>query len=316
MRVHPLQVDGTFPDVLHGGAVSIGNFDGVHRGHQALITELHTQARRLGGPAVAVTFDPHPLAILAPDRFLPQLMTIEDRADQLLKAGADRVGILQTNSNLLQLSAQEFLDKIVRGGLRAKFMVEGFNFGFGRGREGNTDFLEKWTPSANIGLSVVPALRLPNGEPISSSRVRSMLESGDVVGAVDLLGRPYRLWGVVAKGASRGASLGFPTANLESCKTVIPGDGVYAGRAVVDGTLFAAAINVGPNPTFATTARKVEAHLLDFSKSIYGQKIAIDFIARIRDVQRFDSKEKLVTQLNHDVETTRSMMESETWRKI
>ncbi len=305
MRIYPLAADAEFPSVLHGGAVAIGNFYGVHRGHAVLVQATHKQARKLGGPAVVVTFDPHPLRILAPERFMPQLTTANDRAEYMLQAGADRVVILQTTPALLELRSEEFLNTVVRDRLRAKFMVEGFNFGFGKDREGNIDLLEKWTTKANIGLEVVSAIRLPSGEPISSSRVRAALESGDIAGATELLGRPYRLRGTVAQGERRGGTLGFPTANLVDCPTVIPGDGVYAGRAITDQGSWRAAINIGPNPTFDVATRKVEAHLLDFKGDLYDAAIALDFTARLRDVKRFASKEELVAQLQKDVERVR-----------
>ncbi|MFL5327775.1 MAG: bifunctional riboflavin kinase/FAD synthetase [Gemmataceae bacterium] len=309
MRVYSLNAGAEFPDVLRGGAVSIGNFDGVHKGHAALIQQLHSQARRLGGPAVGVTFDPHPLRLLAPERFMPQLTTASDRAEYLLQAGCDRVVILQTDSNLLQLKAREFLDRVVRDRLGAKFLVEGYNFGFGRNREGNTQLLQEWCDSANIGLSVIESVRLPNGEPISSSRVRAALDSGHVEAATELLGRPYRLRGRVVQGEHRGVGLGFPTANLVECPTVIPGDGVYAGRAAAPEGTWLAAINIGPNPTFGENTRKVEAHLIDFNGDLYESELAIDFLSRLRDVKRFASKDELVAQLHKDIEEVRRVAE-------
>lgn len=308
MRVYFLAADDPFPASVTRGAVSFGNFDGVHRGHGALIAALHAKARQLGGPAVAVTFDPHPLRLLAPDRFMPQLTTTKDRANYLLETGADRVVVLQTTPQLLTKSAREFLDAVVRDKLQARAVVEGFNFVFGRGREGDIELLRQWGDSAGVDVDVLEALRTADGAAISSSRVRNALEAGEVDGAMVLLGRPYRLRGIVTHGERRGIGLGFPTANLAECRTVVPSDGVYAAQAHGSFGSRLAAVNIGPNPTFDRLDRKVEAYLLEFSGDLYGQEIAIDFFARLRDTRRFDSKKLLVEQLHDDVEQVRKII--------
>jgi len=202
---------------------------------------------------------------------------------------------------LLALEAREFLDRIVRDQLQARFIVEGFNFQFGRNREGNMDMLDKWCHAANVGLDLVPAFALPGDVPVSSSRVRFALNSGNVANAAELLGRPYRLRGKVVVGDRRGATLGFPTANLAECATVIPGDGVYAARAVTaDQGAWPAAVNIGPNPTFGVTDRKIEAHLIGFGGDLYGQPLALDFVSRLRDTMTFASKNDLIAQLQDD----------------
>lgn len=304
-RIHSLDFQEPFPAVLRGGAVSIGNFDGVHLGHAALMQRLKQQARQIGGPAVAVTFDPHPLALLTPDRFLPQLNTPMDRAELLLQAGADWVVILQTTRDLLQLPAEGFLAALLQERLDARHVVEGFNFGYGRDRQGNTSSLERWCKQHGLQCEIVAALTAANEQPISSSRVRMALTASDVASAARLLGRPYRLRGKVVVGDRRGATLGFPTANLDQIATVIPGDGVYAVRAVGEFGTFAGAANIGPNPTFGVARRKVEVHLLDFDRDLYNSTLAIDFVARLRDTRTFDSKEELVRQLREDVEIAR-----------
>lgn len=292
----------TPPDDYRGGALSIGNFDGVHRGHAALLTQLRGQALEVRGPSVAVTFDPPPLKLLHPEQFQPALTTLATRAELLGAHGADHVLILRTTPELLRLSAEEFFRKVVCARLDARAMVEGPNFRFGRNREGNVETLQRLCGEAGIALAVVPPQTTADGIEISSSRVRSALLRGEVAEVARLLDRPYRLAGVVGQGQRRGQTLGFPTANLERIATLIPGDGVYAVRAIVDVAIWPGAANVGPNPTFGEQARKVEVHLIGFQGDLYGRSIAVEFIDRLRDTRPFAGPAQLVEQLRRDVE--------------
>jgi riboflavin kinase/FMN adenylyltransferase len=295
-----LDINDEFPSDLQNGAVTIGNFDGVHRGHAALIADLKEQARSVGGPAIVVTFDPHPIRILTPERFMPLLTTPQDRAELLVQTGADTVIELKTTVALLQIEARDFLEKLIAERLKSRAIVEGFNFGFGKNRAGSTDMLEKWCREKNISCTIVPPFEL-DGEPVSSSRVRTALDAGSVAGAAKLLNRPYRLRGRVVEGDHRGATLGYPTANLGEILTHIPRDGVYAVRVYGTFGVRAGAANIGPNPTFNVSKRKVEVHLLDFEGELYGQLLAIDFLAKLRDTQRFNSREELIEQLKEDI---------------
>lgn len=289
------------------GALTIGNFDGVHRGHAALLALLRGQARTVGGPAVALTFEPHPLQLLRPERFLPVLTTVADRAALLLAEGADRVVVLRTSPQLLDLSAADFFDRVIRRGLRARAVVEGPNFGFGRQREGTVVMLAQLCAEAGIAFQVAGPHEQA-GKIVSSNRVRSALVAGAVAEAADLLGRPYRLRGLVGVGQRRGRTLGFPTANLEQPATLVPGDGVYAVRAQTATGTWPAAANIGPNPTFGEQARKVEVHLIGFAGDLYGQELAIDFVARLRDTRPFAGVTQLVEQLRQDVAEARRLV--------
>jgi riboflavin kinase/FMN adenylyltransferase len=289
------------PAGCRGGAVAVGNFDGVHRGHGALLAELRRQAKAVNGPAVVLTFDPHPLQLLRPEQFMPVLTTVPDRAELLRQQGADEVLILRTTPELLHLSADQFFHEVVRGRLDARAMVEGPNFAFGRNREGTLERLQQLCAAAGVRLTIVPPLTL-DGVMVSSSRVRDALLRGDVRGAAHFLGRPYRLRGRVGTGQRRGAKLGFPTANLEQIETLVPGNGVYAVRALHQGGAGPGAANVGPNPTFGEQARKVEVHLIGFQGDLYGQPLAVDFVERLRDTRPFAGVEELVAQLRKDVE--------------
>lgn len=304
MAVHTIDWNANPPDECRQGAISIGNFDGVHRGHAALIAELRRHADALGGPAVALTFDPHPIELLRPAQAPPRLTTTEDRSRLLLDLGVNHVVILRANQALLALSAAEFLAEVIQKRLQARALVEGNNFGFGRGREGDVTTLARLCEPAGIHLTVVPPVIL-DGTEVSSSRVRSALTAGNVREAAVLLDRPYRLHGLVGSGQRRGQKLGFPTANLEQVQTLIPCDGVYAVHVPHEGTTWPGAANVGTNPTFGEEARKVEVHLIGFQGDLYGKWLTVDFVERLRDTRPYKSVAELVEQLKHDIELAR-----------
>jgi len=289
------------PDNCRGGAVTVGNFDGVHRGHVSLMAALKDAGQRVGGPAVAVTFDPHPMTLLAPGRIAAPLTTVADRTELLHAAGADAVVVLRTTPELLAIRARDFLADVLGERFGVKAVVEGYNFRFGQKRAGDVELLADWCRERRVDLTIVPPL-LHEGEPVSSGRVRAALTAGEVDRTAKLLARVYRLRGTIGAGARRGRSLGFPTANLEQAETLIPGDGVYAARAVLENdAIWPAAVNIGPNPTFGEDARKVEAHLIDFGGDLYARPLALDFVARLRDLQKFAGPEALVRQLRQDV---------------
>ena len=298
-----------------GGAVSIGNFDGVHRGHIEIIRRLLERAEDVAGPAIVFTFDPHPVRILRPDQSPPPLTWTERKAELLAAHGVDWIVAYPTDEALLQLSAKEFFDRIVRGALDARALVEGPNFFFGHNREGNVKRLGELAAGAGITLDIVPPVEI-DGMLVSSSRVRELIRTGNVEQAMKLLGAPYRLRGMVTHGAGRGAKIGYPTANLEGIDTILPAQGVYAGRAWLppanptafeSGVLppLPAAINLGPSPTFGDSAVRVEAHLIGRNEPLYGQPLEVDFLARLRDIRPFESPQALIEQLGCDVEETK-----------
>lgn len=288
------------PGALRGGAMAIGNFDGVHLGHAAIAKRLVAAARKVGGPAVVFTFDPHPVRILRPEAAPPPLTWTDRKADLLGRLGIDAVIAYPTDAAFLELSAESFFRQIVAERLAAREMVEGPNFYFGHNRTGTIDVLRKLCAAAKIGLEVVEPIFV-GGQPVSSSRIRRLLADGLVDEARSMLTEPYRLRGMVRHGAGRGMKLGFPTANVDAIDTLLPGGGVYAGRAIVAGTKWPAAINVGPNPTFGEQAMKVEVHLIGFHGSLYGEPLEVDFLSRLRDIQRFDNVSALLTQIQADV---------------
>lgn len=294
------------PPSERGGAAAIGNFDGVHRGHRRIIARLLERARELGGPAIVFTFDPHPVRILRPQECPPPLTWTRRKAELLAAIGVDRIVAFPTDRTFLQLSAAEFFQRVIVDGLGAEALVEGPNFYFGRGREGNVARLAQLASGAGITLDVVePAVY--QGELVSSSRIRQALIVGDVAQATEMLQIPYRIRGMVTHGAGRGATIGFPTANLEAIDTLLPAFGVYAGRAVWNNDAAAAAIHLGPNPTFAERGSKVEVHLIDRSERLYGQVLEVEFFRRLRDVKTFASTAALKDQLEHDIDASRTV---------
>jgi len=297
------------PAELRSGAIAIGNFDGVHLGHARIVERVLAKARAVGGPAVIFTFDPHPVRLLRPAEAPPPLTWTDRKAELLAALGVDAIVAYPTDEALLQLDAQEFFDRIVRRELDARAMVEGPNFYFGRGRGGTIEVLRRLTAAAGIQLEIVEPLVI-DGEIVSSSRVRQLLVAGNVAEARRLLTRPYRLRGMVTHGAARGGRIGFPTANLAAIDTLLPGIGVYAGRAWHQGRSWPAAINVGPNPTFGEQALKLEVHLIDFSGALYGEPLEVDFLTRLRDIQPFAGVETLKDQLHRDVAAAREVADA------
>jgi riboflavin kinase/FMN adenylyltransferase len=291
----------------YGGAVAIGNFDGVHRGHAALLAALRSQADKINGPAIALTFDPRPFDVLHPGRSGPPLTTTEERARLLHDLGADHVLIIHTTQELLALPAAEFFAQVVQHGLGACAVVEGPNFRFGHNREGSVETLHQLCQASGIALTLVAPVHV-NGAVVSSSRIRATLLCGDVGEAATLLGRQYHLTGIVGTGQRRGQTLGFPTANLDAMATLIPGDGVYAVRGHVGDAAWPGAANIGPNPTFGENARKVEVHLIGFHGDLYGASLSVDFLQRLRDTKPFRGAVELIEQLKQDVEQARRIV--------
>lgn len=298
------------PTSLRGGAITIGNFDGVHRGHARLIERLRQWAQRIDGPTIVFTFDPHPARILRPTDAPPPLTWAERKAELLTGLGVDALIAYPTTERLLSLTYEQFFDELVVTQLGARAIVEGPNFLFGRSRAGTVQLLSQLCEKADIALEVVEPTMEGEGL-VSSSRIREAIRLGDVGAAAGMLTQPYRVRGMVTHGAGRGVALGFPTANVCAVDTLTPGPGVYAGRGIVAGVHHTAAIHVGPNPTFDDLHLKIEVHLLDFDQSLYGEPIEVVFERRIRDVERFDSVDDLKQQLAEDIATVRGWSASQ-----
>jgi riboflavin kinase / FMN adenylyltransferase len=283
-------------------AVAVGNFDGVHLGHAAIVRGLRAAAVRHGVPAVVLTFDPHPASILRPEQAPLPLTTPARRAELLLALGVNAVCVQPADAALMALEAEAFYAGVLRGRFAARAVVEGQDFRFGAGRRGDMAMLAALCGRDGVDLDVVPPVVI-DGEAVSSSRIRTLVAAGRVAEAHALLTSPYRLTGEVVVGARRGATIGFPTANLAGIATLLPALGVYAAVAHVDGVAVPAAVHVGPNVTFGATSVSVEAHLIGFAGDLYGRSLDVDFLDRVRDTRRFASVEDLKAQLADDVAT-------------
>ncbi len=307
MQIVPLH---EITEAVCGGVVSIGNFDGVHRGHAALVARASAIAARVGGPVVAVVLDPHPAALLRPDRMPPKLTSLDRRAELLACAGVEFLVVVAIDREFLNLSADEFFRSLVRKKLHARGVVEGANFCFGRGREGTIETLASLCETHGLEFSIADPV-YEKGEMISSTRVREALAGGDLDAALVLLGHQHRIVGRVVSGDQRGRTIGFPTANLSEIEVLVPGPGVYAGFVQFENSRELAAIHVGPNPTFDNqSADKVEVHLIDYTGDLYDLQLTVDFVHRVRDIARFESPIALVAQLKRDVQIARTALKN------
>lgn len=294
------------PEAYRGGFVSIGNFDGVHRGHRRMLAALLANAHQHKSRAVVFTFDPHPIVLLRPQHAPPPLATTERKLELFEDCGIDTVIVYPTDDALLHLTASEFFTQIVQGKLAAKGLVEGPNFFFGKDRAGTIDVLRGFCGTTGLELEIIEPV-IHNGLLVSSSTIRNLIRDGKVAEAGELLGERYRIRGNVVRGAARGRTIGFPTANLAEIPTLLPPDGVYAGLCRKSEKVYTAGINIGSNPTFGESQRKVEVHLDGFSGDLYGQLLEVEFLARLRDARTFAGISELQSQLRQDMEQSRAL---------
>lgn len=282
-------------------ALAVGNFDGVHVGHAEIARRLRAAADRRGVPAVALTFDPHPAAIVRPAAAPVPLTTPARRAGLLLDLGLDAVLVQPADRRLVEIDAAEFYRQMLRATLRSVAVVEGADFRFGAGRTGDVHHLAAWAAADGIDMEIVPPV-VAAGEAVSSSRIRGLVAAGEIAAANILLTAPLRASGMVVTGARRGATLGFPTANLAEIATLLPRPGVYAARAGAAGEpSWPAAVHIGPNASFGETALSVEVHLIGFAGDLYGRRLDVDFLERLRDTRRFTAVDDLIAQMRSDV---------------
>lgn len=301
------------PEDWGRSVVTIGSYDGVHRGHQLIIGRAVERARELGVPAVVVTFDPHPSEVVRPGSHPPLLAPHHRRAELMAELGVDAVLVLPFTSEFSKLSPADFVVKVLVDKLHARSVVEGPNFRFGHKAAGDVTFLAELGETYDYEVLVIDLYergKAGGGEPFSSSLTRRLVAEGDVTGAAEVLGRPHRVEGVVVRGAQRGRELGYPTANVETLPhTAIPADGVYAGWLNVEGETMPAAISVGTNPQFDGVDRTVEAYAIDrVGLDLYGLHVAVDFLTYIRGQETFDSLDAFLDRMAKDVDRCRELL--------
>ncbi|MER5688751.1 bifunctional riboflavin kinase/FAD synthetase [Streptomyces sp. NPDC002205] len=286
--------------------VTIGSYDGVHRGHQLIIGRAVDRARELGVPSVVVTFDPHPSEVVRPGSHPPLLAPHHRRAELMAELGVDALLILPFTTEFSKLAPADFIVKVLVDKLHAQLVIEGPNFRFGHKAAGNVQLLTEFGATYDYSVEVIDLYvsgEAGGGEPFSSTLTRRLVAEGDVAGAAEILGRPHRVEGIVVRGAQRGREMGFPTANVETLPhTAIPADGVYAGWLNANGEMMPAAISVGTNPQFDGTERTVEAYAIDrVGLDLYGLHVSVDFLAYVRGMAKFDSLDDLLVAIAADV---------------
>jgi riboflavin kinase/FMN adenylyltransferase len=306
--------DGRAPGVGNPGGlpagsetvITIGTFDGVHRGHQAVLARLRDRGREAGLRSVMVTFEPHPLEVVNPAAARPLLTVGEEKLEVLAESGIDYCVVMPFTAALARYSADQFIGLLCER-LHLREMVSGYDNGFGRGREGDVEAVRAIGLRRGFPVEVVPPTTTDDGRPISSTSIRRAIAGGDLRSAAEGLGRPYAVCGTVVRGEQRGRTLGYPTLNLPlpGPRKLLPPEGVYAVRVQTPDGPFGGMLNLGPRPTFGDARVMLEAHLLDATGAWYGAHVRVEFVSRLRDVRKFDGAEALVAQLRRDEEQAR-----------
>ena len=282
--------------------VTIGNFDGVHRGHASIFNAMRQIAVREKRPCAVYTFSNHPRTVLYPEKNISVLTSLDERLSIMERAGIDTVVLAEFTPETALMHAGEFVHTVVVTGLHASHMVIGYDHAFGKNREGSIDYLYALGSKYSFGVTQITPCVI-DGHPVSSTRIRDALTDGNIAEAELCLGRPYTLYGSVTEGIMRGRTLGFPTANLmlSDSKKLVPANGVYATWAIVNGTRHRAVTSIGTNPTFENICRTIETHIIDFDGNIYGMPFEIEFAYFIRSEERFASAEDLKKQIERDI---------------
>jgi len=288
-------------------AVALGVFDGVHLGHRAILGAAVADARASGTPALACTFEPHPMEILQPERAPLPITTLDERLTLIAECGVDEAVVLTFTQALAAVEPEAFVKDVLVDRLQARQVVVGYNHRFGRGARGDTALLRELGARHGFGVDVIPPLTV-DGVPVSSTAIRGALGRGELDAAARMLGRPYTLPGNVVAGAGRGRTLGFPTANIAPDRPVLVAPGVYACTIQVGAQQQRAVVNIGVRPTFGEATLAVEAYVLDFSGDLYGQTVRLVFVSRVREERRFPTVDALRAQIADDVETARKRL--------
>jgi riboflavin kinase/FMN adenylyltransferase len=291
---------------ITGSVVTLGNFDGIHLGHQALVRHTVEESKRLGYPSIVLTFEPHPLKILAPERAPRLLLSYQDKLDLFQALGVDIVIAQRFDRQFASITAEDFVRRLLVGRLKAKKLWVGRDLRFGQGRKAGTDDLMRVAPQLGFQVGVLDPIS-SNGMRISSSRIRELVEAGCVDEVQPMLGRYHFVSGRVVAGQGRGRKLGFPTANISSQTEVVPSNGIYATLITVRSRRWPSVSSVGVNPTFGEGPRTVESFIFDFESDIYGEAAKLSFVKRIRDEKKFANVEDLIAEMHGDVDRAKAI---------
>lgn len=298
------------PPYVKSTVITVGTFDGVHRGHRDVIERLVARSRALKIPSVLVTFEPHPLQIVNPSAAPLLLTTHDEKLEVIAETGVDYMAVVPFTSELASFSAENFVELVLRRCFRMRELLIGYDHGFGRQRAGNVNVLRSLGERDGFRLEVVDPVSTPDGHSVSSTSIRRAIAGGDLDRAAASLGRLYSVSGRVIEGAQRGRTIGFPTLNLgpPPPRKLLPPEGVYAVRVQTPVGPVGGMINLGPRPTFGDSETSLEAHLFDTMGSFYGAHVRVDFVARLRETRKFASAEQLSAQLRHDERDARNAL--------
>ena len=294
-------------ELFQESIITVGVFDGLHIGHQAVIQKVLTQAKKFKLASLVLTFDPPPLAFLAPERCPPSLTTLPKKVEILEQLGVDAVLFARFDAYLQQMSPDTFVRQVLLQRLHAKQVIIGYDWQFGKGRSGNAEALKQLGDRYQFDVMIVGPVRV-HGKPVHSTRVREAIAANRLDLASELLGRRYSIMGEVIKGEGRGRQIGFPTANIDTGNQMLPPSGVYAVRVKVEGRMFDGVLNMGHRPTFNGQKFQIESYLFDFEQMIYGKEIEIFFIEKIRAERKFPNLEMLMDQIKQDVATAKVIL--------
>ena len=311
LNQEPLEVFDSFtelPKAMRGAVVAIGSFDGLHRGHEALFRRVHQIATPEKCITGVVTFDPHPVKVLAPELAPPTILSRQDKIAGIAEKGFDYLLMQAFTPQFAEMPPEDFAIKVLKEALDIRAVVVGYDFSFGKKAAGKASDLKRWLEPHGISVHIITAQSL-DGMVMSSTKIREFILAGNVHGARTLLGRHFRLSGPVVPGDQRGRSIGTPTANVQPNQEIIPKRGVYAAYALTRDDKVHAVVNVGLRPTFEGEGVRVEAHLLDFEADLYGSELVLEFVKRIRPERKFPSKEALVAQIQKDIAEAKKILD-------
>jgi riboflavin kinase/FMN adenylyltransferase len=287
--------------------LTLGNFDGIHLGHQKIFRQLKERALEINGQSVIYTFNPHPVKVLNPKKFFPLITDFNEKVRLISEFGIDFLICADFDIEFANQPARDFVEKVLCGAIGVKEVLVGYDYRFGRGREGNSEYLKMMGKEFNFSVEIIDPVFV-DGNIVSSSRIRELVQSGEMRLTAKMLGREFSVTGIIVKGKERGKKLGFPTANLLLQNELLPKEGVYTTRIELRGNIYKGMTNIGTNPTFKDKTLSIEVHIFDFNEDCYGELMKVYFVERLRDEREFPSPRDLILQLKEDEMRSREIL--------